>query len=132
LILLVTTPADAAVLDAYATLKRIAIERTQLPIRLLVNQAEHDAAATSAQQRLDKACQKFISRSIPALPALPRQVADEFGRLVAPRAWENADTPFGHATLWLGRAVRDLLATDFQRAHQPVHDECTPAASVTA
>ncbi len=113
---LVTTPDDAAVLDAYATLKASTTTAVQLPVRLLVNQAESDAVANNAQRRMEAACQRFLSRSIPALPALPRHFAGEFGVMqAAPRVWEMPNTPFGHAALWLGRAVGDLLAGDVRR-----------------
>ncbi len=80
LIVLVTTPDDAAVLDAYAAIKQCAADAVPLPMRLLVNQAESDAAAADAQRRMAVACQRFLSRPLPALPALPRHLASEFLR----------------------------------------------------
>jgi flagellar biosynthesis protein FlhG len=113
LIVLVTTPDDAAVLDAYAAIKQSAADAVPLPLRLLVNQAESDAAATDAQRRMEAACQRLLSRPLPALPALPRHLASEFlGAPASPRVWEMPNTPFGHAALWLGRAVSDYLADD--------------------
>ena len=113
LVVLVTTPDDAAVLDAYAAIKQSAAEAVPLPMRLLVNQAESDAAATDAQRRMEAACQRFLSRPLPVLPALPRHLASEFlGAPSAPRVWEMPNTPFGHAALWLGRAVSDLLSME--------------------
>jgi flagellar biosynthesis protein FlhG len=119
--LLVTTPDDGAILDAYAILKLAMAEGAeQRPIRLLVNQADGHAAA-DAQRRMENACQKFLLRSIPALPALPRSFDCGFaGVSAAPRVWEMPNTPFGHAALWLGRAVNDLLANE-------VDDMCATA-----
>jgi flagellar biosynthesis protein FlhG len=110
LIVLVTTPEDAAVLNAYATLKYCAQAAGRLPVRLLVNQAESDAAANAAHRRLESACQRFLSRSIPALPALPRHGGEFMRAQPAPRVWEIPNTPFGHAVLWLGRVVSELMA----------------------
>jgi flagellar biosynthesis protein FlhG len=108
LILLVTTPEDAAVLDAYAVVKQGTADAVRLPVRLIVNQAENDFAAESAQRRLAGACERFLSRRLPALPALPRHDAGGYSAAV-PRVWEMPNTVFGHAALWLGRAVRELL-----------------------
>jgi flagellar biosynthesis protein FlhG len=112
LILLVTTPDDAAVLDAYAALKIGVAKTVELPIRLLVNQAESDAQAADAHRRMEHACQKFLLRSIPALPALPLHMQVFVGPQSSPRVWEMPNTPFGHAALWLGRAVDELLAEE--------------------
>jgi len=110
LVALVTTPEDATVLDAYAIVKQGVADSAELPLRLLVNQAANDLEADSVHRRLDSVCQRFLSRSLPALPALPMQVGRELGRMhVAPRVWETPHTEFGHAALWLGRAVRDLV-----------------------
>jgi MinD-like ATPase involved in chromosome partitioning or flagellar assembly len=118
LIVLVTTPEDAAVLNAYATLKYCAQAAGRLPVRLLVNQAESDAAASAAHRRLESACQRFLSRSILALPALPRHGGEFMRAQAAPRVWEIPNTPFGHAVLWLGRVVSELIASD------GAEDEC--------
>ena len=81
-----------------------------------MNQAANDMEADSVQRRLDGVCQRFLSRSLPALPALPMHVGRELGRMhVAPRVWETPHTEFGHAALWLGRAVRDLVGEDAER-----------------
>lgn len=111
--LLVTTPGDSAVLDAYATFKESATEAAGLPVRLLVNQADSDVDAVNTHRRLDNACQRFLSQSIPALPALPRHFASEFvGAAAPPRVWEMPNSPFGHAALWLGRAVSELIDSE--------------------
>jgi flagellar biosynthesis protein FlhG len=112
LIVLVSTPEDNAVLDAYAVIKQSAANGDQLPVMLLVNQAESAAAADRAHRRIDKSCQRFLSRSMPALPALVRHNADHMGVRRPPRVWEMPNTPFGHAALWLGRAVGELVMTE--------------------
>lgn len=133
LIALVTTPDDAAVLDAYAAMKAGAADAVRLPLRLLVNRADSDAAADDAYRRMDNACQRFLSRSIPALPALPRCDSDVVtGARFAPRVWELPNSPFGHAALWLGRAVSDVLAVGTGSVGQAVPDEFLLTVSGTA
>jgi flagellar biosynthesis protein FlhG len=120
LILLVTTSDDAAVLDAYAALKMGMADAAELPIRLVVNQSDSNRQAAGAHGRMQNACRRFLSRSIPAMPALPRHMQVFVGAQAAPRVWEMPNTPFGHAALWLGRAVGDLLTEDYG-------DSCAPA-----
>src|SRR6185436_13896117 len=98
---------------AYSMLKESAAEAVGLPVRLLVNQSDSDYEAVSTHRRLENACQRFLSQSIPALPALPRHFASEFiGASKPPRVWEMPNTPFGHAALWLGRAVSELIGSE--------------------
>jgi flagellar biosynthesis protein FlhG len=129
---LVTTADDAAVLDAYAALKEIAAEAVGLPVRLLMNRADCDAEAVNAHRRLENACQRFLSKSIPALPALPRNLASELvGASMPPRVWEMPDTPFGHAALWLGRAVSELVGMeDSGRGIESLRYSATPEACI--
>ncbi len=63
LIALVTTPDDDAVLDAYSLIKQSVADGDQLPVRLLVNNADSDAAADRAHRRIDNSCRRFLSRS---------------------------------------------------------------------
>jgi flagellar biosynthesis protein FlhG len=120
LAVLVTTANDAAVLDAYAVLKESAAVAADLPVRLLVNQAAGDPAADDVERRLEHACQRFLSRSIPALPALPRHMAGGIAEAhAAPRVWEIPNSVFGHAVLWLGRTVSDVLAGNLGRCRVP-------------
>jgi MinD-like ATPase involved in chromosome partitioning or flagellar assembly len=107
---LVTTAEDAAVLDAYASLKAGVAESPEAPVKLLVNQTDDDSMARDAQTRIESACQRFLSRAVEALPALPRHSVNHFamGQEV-PRVWEMPNSPFGHAMLWLGRAVEESI-----------------------
>jgi flagellar biosynthesis protein FlhG len=110
LVVLVSTTEDAAVLDAYAAMKHCSLEAIRPPVRLLVNQADSDAAASEVQRRMDSACRRFLSLSIEALPSLPPGGYDAVAGARAPRVWEVPNTVFGHAVLWLGRAVTNLIA----------------------
>lgn len=110
LMIVVTTPDDAAVLDCYAAVKQRAAETAHGIVRLLVNRADSDFVALRTHSRIESACQSFLSRSLPALPALPRHNANEFVDYdIPPRAWEMPNSPFGHAMLWLGRAVEEVV-----------------------
>ena len=111
LIALVTTPEDDAVLDAYSLIKQSVADGDQLPVRLLVNNADSDAAADRAHRRIDNSCRRFLSRSLPALPALVRHETEMRAANRAPRVWEIPNSRFGHGVLWLGRTVEELLAT---------------------
>lgn len=110
-VVLVTTADDASVMDAYSAMKLSTANGIRPLVRLLVNREINEAAAEDAQQRVQNACEKFLSLSIAALPALPMH-EDDFGAsgFGGPRVWEAPNSVFGRATLWLGRAVADALA----------------------
>jgi flagellar biosynthesis protein FlhG len=113
LVLLVTTCDDAALMDAYAAVKLHATGARDAScgsVQVLVNQSENDRAAAEAQQRLSNCCRRFLRQSIAALPPLPRfDDRDEASDGLSPRVWESPNSRFGHAALWLGRAVCDVL-----------------------
>jgi MinD-like ATPase involved in chromosome partitioning or flagellar assembly len=111
LVALVTTAEDAAVVDAYATLKRSASDGIRPAIRLLVNQAEIEQVADDVCRRAQQACRRFLSLPLEALPPLPadENAADGFGSL---RIWESPQTAFGRAMLWVGKGVRDFMASN--------------------
>jgi flagellar biosynthesis protein FlhG len=115
LVVLTTTSDDAAVMDAYAAVKRHVISArgaTCENIRVLVNRAENDRAAADAHRRLAKCCQRFLRQNVAALPALPRSEDCEVASVGRhPRVWESPNSEFGHAVMWLGRAIGDVLET---------------------
>jgi MinD-like ATPase involved in chromosome partitioning or flagellar assembly len=112
-VVLVTSADDASVMDTYAAVKASAAVGIRPVIRLLVNREVNGAAAEDAQRRVQKACRKFLSLSIDALPALPLHDGDfAAGASRGPRVWEEPNSAFARATLWLGRAVGDVLAGD--------------------
>ena len=111
LALLVTTAHSAALMDSYATIKRSVADDIGTDVRLIVNQCEDDRVAGEAHRRFSNASGRFLGRSVPAVPSLP-QCADDDGMHPRPRVWERPNTPFGHAMLWLGRAVGDVLSTN--------------------
>jgi flagellar biosynthesis protein FlhG len=112
LVVLVSTAEDAAVMDAYAALKRHTLGArgtTCGHIRLLVNRAETDRVAADAHRRLTNCCQRFLRQSVAALPALPVLDCDDASVGMWPRVWEAPNSEFGRAALWLGRAVSDAV-----------------------
>ena len=115
LVVLVSTREDSALLDAYAAMKHCSQEAIRPAVRLLVNQADSEAAVNEVQRRMNHACQRFLSLSIEALPSLPPGSYDAVAGARAPRVWEAPNTDFGRAVLWLGRAVGNLIAEDNER-----------------
>jgi flagellar biosynthesis protein FlhG len=110
LVLLVTTADGSSLMDAYATIKRSVADGLGPDVRLVVNQCEDEGVAEEAHRRFSNACGRFLGHSVPSVPSLPR-CSDEGGAHSAACVWERPNTPFGHAMLWLGRAVGDVLST---------------------
>ena len=102
---------DLGVMDAYATIKLGTVAATNADIRVLFNQCTYDRAVAEAEQRLTTACYRFLGRKVAALPSLPLHAAQHSEELPAssPRVWEAPASPFGHAVLWLGSAVSQLI-----------------------
>jgi flagellar biosynthesis protein FlhG len=120
LVLLVTTSDDAAVMDAYAAMKRHVVGTRDAScenIRVLANRASSDREAADAHRRLANCCQRFLRQDVAAVPALPCWEGREDGSAGRhPRVWEAPNSEFGHAALWLGRAVEDVLDAEVQSA----------------
>jgi flagellar biosynthesis protein FlhG len=130
LVLLVTTPDDTAVMDAYATIKRLGTDDGAADIRVLVNQCDDAAAAADAQRRIADACRRFLSRTIGRAPRLPRHDADRRGGSEPLSAWHLPSSTFGRSVNQLGRFAADVLSqhrrTTAQRVvcHDPSHEFC--------
>jgi MinD-like ATPase involved in chromosome partitioning or flagellar assembly len=114
LVLVVTTADPPAVMDSYATIKLAGAHQIDTEILCLVNRCHDPARTAEACQRLSAACQRFLARTVPAAPSLPLHAKPDDAAAVAPRVWESPDSPFGHAVLWLGRAVADTLSKQSQ------------------
>jgi len=95
---------DKAKFDVETNEAALASAKAQLDVR------RYERASAAAQARFASACERFLGRSVPALPALPRDAScAHAGDRAWLRMWEGADTEFGRAALWLGRAVGDVL-----------------------
>jgi flagellar biosynthesis protein FlhG len=75
--LVVTTPDPTALTDAYAVIKVLTQRRPQLPIRLVVNLAEHAAQAREIHGHLDRIVRRFLGRPVPAAGWIPRDTCVE-------------------------------------------------------
>jgi MinD-like ATPase involved in chromosome partitioning or flagellar assembly len=115
LALLVTTPDDMAVMDAYATIKRCAGADTidaddAIDLRVLVNACHETATAVDVQSRLAAACRRFLGRAIGRAPLLPRHVGELAAGNAPPLAWDAPAEPFARNVHQLGRFAADVLA----------------------
>jgi flagellar biosynthesis protein FlhG len=109
LVIVVTTTEAPSILDSYAIIKRSVADVLGPDLRVLVNRSDNSRAAAT-QERLANACQRFLQLHVPAVPSLPsHRELDSCEAMTPPRVWEAPNTPFGHAVLWLGRAVSDAL-----------------------
>ena len=109
LALVVTTPDNQAVMHCYATLKLAADIDSDAEVRVVVNRCDRPHRGVDVHQRLSSACQRFLGCVVTAAPSLPCHT-NKAGESSPPRVWKSADSPFGHAVLWLGRAAIDVLA----------------------
>lgn len=111
MVLLVSTEQDAAMMDAYAAFKlhvNGAQDADGANVRVLVNQSENERMAQSAIERFSSCCRKFLKCEVASLSPLPRHGEDASDG-IWPRVWESPNSPFGHAVMWLGRAVEDAM-----------------------
>jgi flagellar biosynthesis protein FlhG len=60
MLLLVTSPDAAAVMETYALIKKSLVARAGKGVELLVNLAESEREATEVYQRLDRSCRRFL------------------------------------------------------------------------
>lgn len=70
-IVVVTTPDQLAVMDAYATLKSALPRNSTIPIRLVVNQAPSLAVTADVHGRIDQSCRRFLDRNVQLLGGIP-------------------------------------------------------------
>jgi flagellar biosynthesis protein FlhG len=121
LVLLVTTPDDVSVMDAYATIKRgIGQGRDagdESVLRVLVNACRDTPTAVDVQSRLAAACRRFLGRAIGRAPLLPRHIGELGAGSAPPLAWEDPAAPFARSVHQLGRFAGDVLAQRKRSRH---------------
>jgi len=61
MVLVVTTPEPASVMDAYASIKVLTSRRSAVPVRTVVNRAPDRSAAREVHSRLAQACLRFLA-----------------------------------------------------------------------
>lgn len=119
LVMLVTHPDAAAVMDAYAAIKLV--ERDEplpTPIAVVANCTADEAAGIEAHARIDRACQRFLNvqteaaGSIPFDPHAPRAAAAE-----KPLVIEAPESPAATA---IDRMASEL-SRRFKGAESPLH-----------
>jgi flagellar biosynthesis protein FlhG len=125
LAIVVTTADQSALLDTYATLKLGFDDPLQANVGVVINQAASDSIANDMQRRVANSCQRFLSLDVAALPSLPDAAMHALGTGTKPRLWEQPDSPFGHAALWLGRAVSDLLGVEDAGGREQGEKHCS-------
>jgi MinD-like ATPase involved in chromosome partitioning or flagellar assembly len=125
LALLVTTPDDTAVIDAYTTIKQSSTGKPATDVRVLVNKCDHASVAVDVQQRIAAACQRFLGRAVGRAPRLPsaRDVWNSYG---PPLSWDDVASPFGRSVTQLGRFVVDVLSQ--RRYASAIAAGCNPLA----
>ncbi|HUT90869.1 MAG TPA: hypothetical protein VMY37_15295 [Thermoguttaceae bacterium] len=117
MVLLVTTPEPASVMDAYASIKLLASDRgavptASLPIHTLVNKSPHRSVARQVHTRLSQACLRFLGIEVEGVgfvaddPRVP--AADRAGKPVV------ICTPRCRSA----RGIRALGKTVLQRTRQ--------------
>jgi len=109
LVLLVTTPDDVAVMDAYATIKIALAHEALSALRVVTNQCDSARLATDVQQRLATACRRFLAYELPSAPRLVRDAGGSLAGLHAVRAWERPNSTFARSVRQLARFAADLL-----------------------
>lgn len=115
LVLVVTTPDDMAVMDAYAVIKHGIESDHEQDIRLLVNACRDAVTATDVQSRIAAACRRFLSRVVGRAPLLPRHISEFGAGSAPPLAWEEPSSPFARSVHQLGRFAGDVLAQHKRR-----------------
>ncbi len=112
LVLLVTTPDDVAVMDTYATIKRVISGGgdgdDHVDVRVLVNACQSAATAIDVQSRLAASCRRFLRRSLGRAPWLPRHVGELAAGHAPPLAWELPASTFARSVHQLGRFAADV------------------------
>jgi MinD-like ATPase involved in chromosome partitioning or flagellar assembly len=136
LVLVVTTPDDVAVMDAYATIKRgwPDTERGEhlerLDLRVLVNACQDTTTAADVQSRLAASCRRFLGRSIGRAPMVSRHISEFLAGTAPPLAWKTPASAFARNIHQLGRFAGDVLAHR-KRANQSVDASFSTGGSLS-
>ncbi|HRK34054.1 MAG TPA: MinD/ParA family protein, partial [Candidatus Hydrogenedentes bacterium] len=71
-VLLVTTPEPSSIVDAYAMIKTIFIQRPDAVFRLIINQALNEQQGKAVAQKIMHVAQQFLGHSLSYLGYVPR------------------------------------------------------------
>ena len=113
LVLLVSTPEPASVMDAYASIKVLASNGDSVPIHTLVNMARARPSAAEVHSRLAQACLRFLAVQVNGVGYVPYDpLVTKAGRAGEPLVTR---TPNCRSA----RQIRRLAKTVIQRTKQP-------------
>ncbi|HUG68407.1 MAG TPA: P-loop NTPase [Pirellulaceae bacterium] len=105
-VLLVTTPANAAVMDAYARIKTDLALAAERSLRLVVNLSTDELPGAEVHRRIDGSCRKFLDTTIELAGHIPR---DEAAIRGATRSIPFVlGEPFSAASQAIGRLASNL------------------------
>ena len=128
-VLLVTTPDVVSLMDAYAAVKVLCSAGPQPLLKSLVNEAPNHATTTDVQQRLSRACRRFLGLKISAAGCLPSDPC------VAQAAAEGLPFVLAHPNCDATRAIEQLAQSltaatgDESRVRKPLGRTSARAAS---
>jgi flagellar biosynthesis protein FlhG len=105
----VTTPEPTALTDAYAMIKVLTQRRSGLPLRLVVNLAEHAAQAREVHGHVDRIARRFLGREVPLAGWVPRDACVE--RAVREQRPLMLYFPYARAT----EAIQEIAASLIRR-----------------
>jgi flagellar biosynthesis protein FlhG len=116
-VLVVTTPEPTSLADAYATVKALAHRRPELPLSLVVNQAERTEDAAVAAERIVQTARNFLGINVQHLGTVPRD----------PYVWQSVrhQVPFfiGYPGAPASRAVADMVQRLLRTTEAPVAEK---------
>ena len=92
-VLLVTTPDDVSVMDAYASIKSRLPAQNRPHLRLIVNRADSREQAADVHRRLNQSCRRFLETEIVLLGRVRDDGAFASAARMARRWWFTPRTP---------------------------------------
>ena len=119
--MLVTSPDNVAVMDAYASVKSHCDDGKSSRIATLVNQAMDALTAQDAHARLQRACHRFLSVETRVLGSVPMDAAIRAAAVTMRPLFVHA--PHCAAALELSRIVGRMIASS--KGHSRPIEHCT-------
>jgi flagellar biosynthesis protein FlhG len=119
-VLLVVQPDSVAVMDAYTLVKLTCHENPpRAAVAVVVNGAEDEQTSRDVQQRLDRACRRFLGFPVAATSCVPADAA--VTQAAAQRRPLILHAPAGPAAVALARLAEELpaLAIEGPQPHVP-------------
>ena len=126
-VLLITTPQLASVMDAYASVKRLAAGAGSVPVRLLVNMVSRAGEADDVGLRLARACLRFLGLQLAGVGHVPSDgrahAATSAGKpFVLAEPGSRSSRQIDH----LAETLAETLANPATARHRPRPDRPRP------